>query len=93
MEKRLNPSLRQIHKAGEMMLVDYSGQTVAIAEPRSGEAFQAEVYMAVPGAGNYTYAEALPGQDLSRWINSDVNAMRFFGGARRSSCPTTSSRR
>lgn len=79
-KKRLNPSMRQTHKAGEKMFVDYSGQTIAVTDPKSGDLVQAEVFVAVLGASNYTYAEASSGQDLSNWINSHVKAMAFFEG-------------
>jgi transposase len=65
--------------AGEKMLVDYSGQTVEIIDGRTGEIREAEIFVAVLGAANYSYAQASWTQGLSDWIGAHVNAFRFFG--------------
>ena len=72
--------MRQEHKAGEKCFVDYSGPTVAITDRRTGEIRQAQIFVAVLGASNYTYAEATWTQQLSDWIESHVRAVTFFGG-------------
>jgi transposase len=56
--RRLKRSMRQVHRAGEKLFVDYAGQTVAVIYPTSGEIRRAQVFVAVLGASNYTYAEA-----------------------------------
>ncbi|GFP26153.1 hypothetical protein HKBW3S25_01641, partial [Candidatus Hakubella thermalkaliphila] len=55
---KLSLSMRQIHKAGEKMFVDFAGQTVPVVDARTGEINEAQVFVAVQGASNYTYAEA-----------------------------------
>ena len=50
--------MRQIHKAGEKCFIDYCGPTVPIINPQTGEICTAQVFVAVLGASNYTYAEA-----------------------------------
>jgi transposase len=60
--------LRQEHRAGEKMFVDYAGATIPIYDPRTGAAQPAAVFAAVLGASSYTFAEATPGQDLRSWI-------------------------
>ena len=52
------PSMRQNHKAGEKLFVDYCGPTMNIVDPTTGECRSAQVFVAVMGASNYTYAEA-----------------------------------
>ena len=66
--------MRQIHKAGEKCFVDYCGQTVPIINPNSGEIREAQVFVAVLGASNYTFAEATLSQTLPDWLGSHVRA-------------------
>ena len=74
-------SMRQVHKAGEKMFVDYAGPTVPVVANRmTGEVRQAQIFVAVLGASNYTYAEATWTQTLPDWISSQVRAFEFFGG-------------
>jgi transposase len=76
---KLKLSLRQTHRAGERMFVDYAGQTVAVVDPNSGEVRQAQIFVAVLGASNYSYAEATYTQSLPDWISSHQRAMAYFG--------------
>jgi transposase len=78
--KKLDLVLRQEHRAGEKMFVDYAGATIPIHDPRSGEVQTAAVFVAVLGASSYTFAEATSGQDLRNWIGSHMRAFEFFGG-------------
>jgi len=73
-------SMRQVHKAGEKLFVDYSGQTVPVVNPDTGELRNAEIFVAALGASGYTYVEATWSQKKSDWIQSHVNALHFFGG-------------
>jgi transposase len=73
-------SMRQIHKAGEKCFVDYAGQTVPLVCPETGEIREAQIFVAVLGASNYTYAEASLSQSLPDWLGSHVRAFEYFGG-------------
>ena len=79
--KRLSPSMRQRHVAGEKMFVDYSGVRMAVTDPATGATRPVELFVAVLGASNYTYAEASWSQTLPDWIGAHVRAFEFFGGA------------
>ncbi len=79
-EGRLSPTMRQAHPAGERLFVDYAGQTVDLIEPGSGEIRPAQIFVAVLGASNYTYAEATLTQSLPDWIGAHVRALAFIGG-------------
>ena len=78
--KKLDLVLRQEHRAGEKMFVDYAGATIPIHDAASGEVHAAAVFVAVLGASSYTFAEATTGQDLRNWIGSHTRAFEFFGG-------------
>lgn len=82
-KKKLDVVLRQNHRAGEKMFVDYAGQTVDILDPKTGEARAAHIFVAVLAASNYTYAEATSSQNLESWIGAHVRALEFFGGTTR----------
>jgi transposase len=73
-------SMRQIHKAGEKCFVDYAGQTLSLVCPQTGEIREAQIFVAVLGASNYTYAEASLSQSLPDWLGSHVRAFEYFGG-------------
>jgi transposase len=78
--KRLDVTMRQVHRAGEKLFVDYSGQTVPVVDRETGGTWQAQVFVAVWGASSYTYAEATRTQSLPDWIGAHVRAFEFSGG-------------
>ncbi|MFL9959241.1 IS21 family transposase [Paraburkholderia nemoris] len=73
-------TLRQTHAPGEKLFVDYSGNRIAIIDAQTGEIRDAELFVAVLGASNYTYAEATWTQQLPDWIGSHVRTFEFIGG-------------
>jgi transposase len=78
--KKQRLSMRQTHLAGDKAFVDYSGKKPRIVDALTGEVIQVELFVAVLGASNYTYAEATFTQQLSDWIASNTRALGFFGG-------------
>lgn len=80
-EGRLTPTMRQHHVAGERAFIDYAGDAVPVIDPATGEVREAEVFVSVLGASNYTFAEATWTQGLQDWIASHVRMFDFFGGA------------
>ena len=79
-ESRLSPTMRQAHPAGERMFVDYAGQTGDLIDGSTGEIRPAQIFVAVMGASNYTYAEATLTQTLPDWIGAHIRALAFMGG-------------
>ncbi len=77
---RQKRSMRQFHKAGEKLFIDYCGPTVPVVDRSTGEIHPAQVFVAVLGASSYTYAGATWSQKLPDWIASHQRAFRFFGG-------------
>jgi transposase len=72
--------MRQEHRAGEKLFVDYAEHTAEVVDRRTGEVRQAQVFVAVLGDSNYTYAEATWTQQLPDWIGSHVRALQFLDG-------------
>jgi transposase len=77
--KHLDVVLRQPHKAGEKLFVDYAGPKVRIEDGHGGYT-EASIFVAVMGASSYSYAEATAKQDLNSWIESHINTFEFLGG-------------
>lgn len=73
-------TMRQIHRAGEKMFVDFSGDGIDIVDPQTGECHLAKLFVAVLGASNLTYVEPALSEDLPTWIGCHVRAFAFFGG-------------
>lgn len=79
-QEKLDLVLRQSHRAGERMQVDFAGQTIPVIDRSTGEVRQAQIFVAVLAASNYTYAEALWSQELRSWITAHCHAFAFFEG-------------
>ena len=76
---KLDVVMRQTHRAGEKLFVDYAGQTAAVIDRATGEVRSAQIFVAVLGASSYTYAEATWTQALPDWIGSHTRAFAFLG--------------
>ena len=72
--------MRQTHRAGEMLFLDYAGQTVGVVDAKSGEIREAQIFVAVLGASNYAYCEATWTQSLPDWIASHVRTFQYLNG-------------
>lgn len=79
--------LRQNHAPGDKLFVDYAGHTVAVLDRHGGEVRQAQIFVAVLGCSNYTYAEATWSQALPDWLGAHVRALEFTGGSPRAIVP------
>jgi transposase len=75
----LHVTMRQRHRAGEKLFVDFSGDGLTVLDPKTGECRVAKLFVAVLGASNYTYIEAVYSEDLPNWIGCHVRALEYFG--------------
>jgi transposase len=71
--------LRQEHRAGEKMFVDWAGDTIPLHD-RQGQVTPVWLFVAVLGASSYTFAQAALSQDLANWIDCHIQAFEYFGG-------------
>lgn len=78
--KKLSPSMRQVHKAGEKVFIDFSGVRAAIADPLTGEVKYAEIFVAVLGASGYPFIIAVPSQKKADFIYAHNEMFKAFGG-------------
>jgi len=78
--KKVNLVMRQEHRAGEKLFVDFAGPTMPVTNPETGEVTQAQLFVAVLGATNYTYAEACASQEIDNWIAAHIRTFEYMDG-------------
>ena len=78
--RRLRPSMRQVHRAGEKTFIDFSGKRPTLVDRRTGELRPVELFVAVLGASSFTYAEATATQQLADWVGAHIHMVEYFGG-------------
>jgi transposase len=78
--KKHRLSMRQVHKGGEKLFVDFSGKKPHLVDPKTGECIDFELFVAVLGASNFTYAEAIATQSGPDWIATHGRALKYLGG-------------
>ena len=79
--RTLKPSMRQVHRAGEKLFVDFSGKRPHLVDPQTGEDVAVELFVGVLGASSLIYAEATRSQDLPSWIGAHVRMLDYFQGS------------
>jgi transposase len=78
--RRTSATFRNRHEAGAVMQTDYAGQTLTVIDPDTGIIRAAQIFVAVLGASNFTFAFASFSQRLPDWIEGQCRALSFFGG-------------
>lgn len=73
--KQLKRSMRQVHRAGEKLFIDFAGPTIGLTDGS-----RAHIFVAALGASSYTYACATPRETMADWIESTARALKFIGG-------------
>jgi transposase len=78
---RISVTMRQSHAGGDKLFVDHAGDTVPVIIDRlTGKMRPAQLFVAVMGASNFTYAEASWTQALADWIGAHTRAFEAIGG-------------
>ncbi len=77
----LKPSMRQVHRAGEKMFVDFSGTRPSLLDATTGALVPVELFVGVLGASGLIYAEATRSQDLASWVSAHVHMIEYVGGS------------
>lgn len=78
--KTIDVSMRQVHRAGEKLYIDYAGMTMPLTDPATGEVTAVQVFVAAFGASQYIYTEATLSQQLPDWIDSHARTFEYLGG-------------
>ena len=80
--RRLKRSMRQVHRAGEKLFIDYAGPTVALMA-HGQEVGRANIFVAAMGVSGYCFAHATPAQTARDWLGATAQALKFYGGVAR----------
>lgn len=68
------------HKPGEIMQVDWAGDTASVIDTDTGEGIPVYVFVAVLPYSGYAYVEGFFSMDQECWTTAHVNAFKYFGG-------------
>ena len=79
-KKRQDVVMRQDHRPGEKLFLDWAGATIPIFQPDGGTR-PAALFVSALGVSSYTYAEAVEDQQMGNWLKVQMNALEFYGGA------------
>jgi transposase len=69
------------YKAGEAMLVDWTGDKLEVVNGNTGHSWLLEQFVAILGASELTYVEARESQNEQDWIRANEAALHYFGGS------------
>jgi transposase len=86
-KKRISPTMRQTHIAGDKLFVDWAGHKVPIIDEMTGEVHEAHIFVAALGASSYIYSEGRWTEKLPDWIGAHVNTFDFLGGVTKAVVP------
>jgi len=78
--RKLDLSMRQSHRAGETVFVDFAGRTVPYFDKENDELKHAQIFVGVLGCSNYTFVYAVSSQSTADWIDAHNHMYQFFGG-------------
>ena len=76
----LGAVMRQRHKAGDKLFVDWSGDGVPIVDRDTGEVTDAPLFVAALGASTYAFVKAAPSRQAVHWLRLHSEAMESIGG-------------
>lgn len=77
---RVNPTMHLDHKAGDKLYVDFAGEKLSITDKETGEVIEVEVFVAILGASQLTYVEAVASQQKEDFIAACEDALHYYGG-------------
>jgi transposase len=77
---QVNPTMHMEHKAGDKLYVDFAGDKLEIINEQTGEVKPVEVFVAILGASQLTYVEAVMTQQKEDFIFACENALHYCGG-------------
>jgi transposase len=86
-KKRTEPSMHMEHKSGDKMFIDFAGEKLRVVDPHTGEILSVEVFVAILGASQLTYVEAVMSQRVEDLVAACENALYYFGGSPKAIVP------
>lgn len=77
---RIDVVMRQHHRAGEKLFVDWAGDTLPYVDPQTGEVREAHLFLAVLGFSSYTFAHAYADERTESFLAAHVDAFEHLRG-------------
>ena len=71
--------MRQVHRAGEKLFVDFSGKRPHLVDPQTGEEIAVGTLRRRARRERLIYAEATRSQDLPSWVGAHVRMLDYLG--------------
>ena len=75
-----NATMHLNHKPGEIMQVDWAGDTAQIHDTNTGESIKVYIFVVSLPYSGYSYVEGFFSMDQECWISAHVNALKYFSG-------------
>ncbi len=75
-----NLTMHLEHKPGDVMQVDWAGDTLPLTDIHTGEVVDLYLFVCTLPYSGYTYCEVFRKMTLPNWIAANVNALEYFGG-------------
>lgn len=85
--KKLDVTMRQKHKGGDKVFVDWSGDGIEIVDRETGEVCEAPVFVGVLGASGLTFAKAASSRESRHWIQCHIEMYEYFDGVPAATVP------
>lgn len=79
-QQRVNPTMHRTHKVGDKLFVDFAGKKLSYVDTQSGEVVETEVFVALLGASQLTYVEAVATQQKEDFVKACENTLHYIGG-------------
>ena len=77
---RIVPIMHREHIEGDKLFIDYAGEKLSIIDKDTGDIKPIEVFVAILGASQLTYVEAVMTQQKEDFIPACENTLHYFGG-------------
>jgi transposase len=79
-KSRIIPSMRKEHKAGDKLFIDFAGEKLSFTDSQTGESVPVEVFVAILGASQLTFVQAVMSQKKEDFIPACEDALHYIGG-------------
>ena len=79
-KSRITPTMRKEHKAGDKLYIDFAGQKLTYFDREINETKHVEVFVAILGASQLTFVQAVASQQKEDFIGACEDALHYYGG-------------
>ena len=87
LHRPVEPTMVMVHKAGDKLFVDYSGDGLAYVNRQTGEVLSVALFVCCLGASGFCYADSTLSQSAADFVQSHVRAFAYFGGVPAATVP------